>query len=102
MERLCAFCDKVLCLIVYVGDHGALGVESPCHELYVCGKDRVDRRRAIVGRSKVLVEFTGAGLVLCIAAHEGLVGHGEGEERRVVETVGRSSQRQHPSQAVCP
>jgi hypothetical protein len=75
MERLGAFCDKVLRLIVYVRDHGALGVESPCNELYVCSKDRVDRRRAIVGRPKILVEFTGAGLVLCIAAHEGLVGH---------------------------
>jgi hypothetical protein len=82
MERLGAFCDKVLRLIVDVGDHGALGVESPCNELHVCGKDRVDRRRAIVGRSKILVELTGAGLVLCIAAHERLVGHGEREERR--------------------
>jgi hypothetical protein len=82
VERLCALCDKVLCLIVYIRYHGPLSVESPCNELYVCGKDRVDRRRAIVGRSKILVELTGAGLVLCIAAHEGLVGHGEGEERR--------------------
>ena len=84
VKRLGALCDKVLCLVVYVRDHCPLRVESPCNELDLRGKDRVQGRRAILWGSKVLVQLTSAGLILCIAGREVVfVRHGEEEKRRM-------------------